>query len=403
MANIRKNTGATHLLPLLLAAALTTKALASQSEVPADAETHGSPATNTLTVSAGDTLESLLDQAGLSPELRREATLAIEAHYDVTKLSPGQTLRFYWHPFSSPRLERIEMTVEGGAKIAIDFSDTVTARRLEPELENYDRTAIGRIDGSLYDTLAKLDAPQRFAVDLPEMLGNLVAFNRDLRGGEPIALVWREQQSPDGVRMGDQLLRYVRLELTDRVLEIVLDADEATAALIYQNGKPVRRLAKPVTGARLSSVFGKRLHPVFGTMRMHTGVDYAASRGTPVRATSSGRIAFMGRLRGYGRVVDIDHGNGTITRYAHLAGFAAELATGRSVIAGSVIGRVGASGTATGPNLHYEVRLDGQPVDPLSSSREIASKDRQPNDDDRNKLQTYRFLFPTLLADSEMG
>jgi hypothetical protein len=173
MANIRKNTGATHLLPLLLAAALTTKALASQSEVPADAETHGSPATNTLTVSAGDTLESLLDQAGLSPELRREATLAIEAHYDVTKLSPGQTLRFYWHPFSSPRLERIEMTVEGGAKIAIDFSDTVTARRLEPELENYDRTAIGRIDGSLYDTLAKLDAPQRFAVDLRKCLVTL--------------------------------------------------------------------------------------------------------------------------------------------------------------------------------------------------------------------------------------
>nr|WP_158651883.1 M23 family metallopeptidase [Marinobacterium profundum] len=361
-------------------------------------------ATSSLTVRAGDTLDRLLDQAGLSPALRQEAILAITTQYDVTRLRPGQTLTFYWRPLPSRHLERIEMRVEEGATIEIDFSDTVTARRLVPELETYDRTAGGHIVGSLYDTLVKLEAPQRFAVDLPEMFGSLVDFDRELRGGESIALLWREQQNTDGVRVGDQVLRYVQLELSDRVLEIMLDADEATAALIYQDGKPVRRLTKPVTGARLSSVFGKRWHPVFGNMRMHTGVDYAAPRGTPVRATASGRIAFKGRLRGYGRVIDVDHGNGTVTRYAHLSQFATDLATGRQVVTGAVIGEVGASGTATGPNLHYEVRLEGRPVDPLSARpKAVAFQDREPTSDDRDKLQDYRFLFPTLLAENETG
>jgi murein DD-endopeptidase MepM/ murein hydrolase activator NlpD len=102
---------------------------------------------------------------------------------------------------------------------------------------------------------------------------------------------------------------------------------------------------------------------------MHTGVDFAAPRGTSVRATAPGRIAFIGRRGGYGRVVEIAHGTETMTRYAHLSAVPDGLAEGQRVTAGDTIGRVGATGTATGPNLHYEVRVEGRPTDPLSDER----------------------------------
>jgi murein DD-endopeptidase MepM/ murein hydrolase activator NlpD len=138
---------------------------------------------------------------------------------------------------------------------------------------------------------------------------------------------------------------------------------------MYLNGEVVRVFAEPVKGARLSSVFGRRKHPIYGNVRMHTGVDFAAPRGTSVRATAPGRIAFIGRRGGYGRVVEIAHGTETMTRYAHLSAVPDSLAEGQRIAAGDTIGGVGATGTATGPNLHYEVRVDGRPTDPLSDER----------------------------------
>ena len=113
---------------------------------------------------------------------------------------------------------------------------------------------------------------------------------------------------------------------------------------------------------------------------MHTGVDFAASRGTPVRATAPGRIAFIGRRGGYGRVVEIAHGTETMTRYAHLSAVPDGLAKGQRVAAGDTIGQVGATGTATGPNLHYEVRVDGRPTNPLSDERLAKAIEREAQD-----------------------
>jgi len=112
---------------------------------------------------------------------------------------------------------------------------------------------------------------------------------------------------------------------------------------------------------------------VFGDVRMHTGVDFAAPHGTPVHATAPGRISFVGRRGGYGRVVEIAHGSDTMTRYAHLSSVPDGLVVGDRVAAGDNIGRVGATGTATGPNLHYEVRVDGRATDPMSEERLAAA------------------------------
>jgi murein DD-endopeptidase MepM/ murein hydrolase activator NlpD len=125
--------------------------------------------------------------------------------------------------------------------------------------------------------------------------------------------------------------------------------------------------ANPVPGARITSSFGMRRDPILGTRAHHSGMDFRASPGDPIRATGAGTVVAAGWNGGYGRMVEIDHGRGIVTRYAHLSRIAVK--EGDRVTAGRIIGRAGTSGRSTGPHLHYEVRLEGAPTNPLKFLR----------------------------------
>jgi len=144
-----------------------------------------------------------------------------------------------------------------------------------------------------------------------------------------------------------------------------LEADSASIGGQLSGGSggtAPSRLQRPVD-APITSLFGPRVHPIFGTVRMHTGIDFGATSGTPIRAAAAGRVVQAGAMSGYGNVVVIDHGGGLATLYAHQSRVA--VAAGTQVQAGQVIGYVGATGYATGPHLHFEVRINGTPVDPM--------------------------------------
>ncbi|SES39721.1 Peptidase family M23 [Tranquillimonas rosea] len=266
----------------------------------------------------------------------------------------------------SPR--RVALDVDEGVRVEATFGDTLSTRVVSPEPEIVVLAGTTRIESSIFAALEDSGIPPRFAVDLAQMLGGTVDFRRDLGGGETLRLLWREARV-EGDTIGQPKIAFASLDLGDALYEVVWPEDGTGRATMYLNGEVVRVFAEPVKGARLSSVFGRRKHPIYGNVRMHTGVDFAAPRGTSVRATAPGRIAFIGRRGGYGRVVEIAHGTETMTRYAHLSAVPDSLAEGQRIAAGDTIGRVGATGTATGPNLHYEVRVDGRPTDPLSDKR----------------------------------
>jgi murein DD-endopeptidase MepM/ murein hydrolase activator NlpD len=118
----------------------------------------------------------------------------------------------------------------------------------------------------------------------------------------------------------------------------------------------------PVEGVRLTSDYGMRTHPVLGGQRAHTGVDLAGASGTPVYATADGLVSRADRFGSYGNYIAIEHGGELQTRYAHLSGF--EVTAGQRVVKGQLIGYIGSTGRSTGPHLHYEVRVAGEPVDP---------------------------------------
>ena len=125
--------------------------------------------------------------------------------------------------------------------------------------------------------------------------------------------------------------------------------------------------------ARISSSFGYRVHPVSGQWKGHKGLDYPAPRGTPIRATAQGEITFIGTQNGYGKVIFIQHDNDYSTVYAHQSRFKRGLKKGDAIEKGQIIGYVGSTGIASGPHLHYELRVDNQPVDPIREKRQLAS------------------------------
>ena len=364
-----------------------TIALAAPTLVHADPPRSPAMSQYMATIASGDTLDSVLNRAGIAPALRAEAALALAGVYDLTDLRPGHRLEWVVDRADPARLLRLSLFVEDGVEIALTFDGPVTAERLEPPIRPVDRRETLTLQGSLYDALRARNAPERFAVDLTALLAGQVDFRRDLQGGEAFALVWQEDQLPDGSIAGEPRLAYARLELADRVLELVAP-EAAGPVIVFEDGEAVQRSAAPILGARLSSVFGRRNHPVLGGVRMHTGIDYAAPVGTEVTATGAGRVVFAGTIRGYGLTVDIDHGGGVVTRYAHLSEIADGVQEGSRAKAGDRIGAVGATGLVSGPNLHYEVRVDGQPVDP--TDREALPEQEIASSDDLNALAAWR-------------
>ncbi|STZ76991.1 M23 family metallopeptidase [Bergeriella denitrificans] len=143
--------------------------------------------------------------------------------------------------------------------------------------------------------------------------------------------------------------------------------DEESGSYYDQNGKSLQQkegfTSEPVGGARISSPFGYRVHPIHHSVRMHTGIDYAAPSGTPIKAAADGVLTFKGWRGGYGNTVIIRHSNGVETLYGHMSAFST---AGGNVRAGEIIGYVGSTGQSTGPHLHYEARVNGQPVNPAT-------------------------------------
>lgn len=346
-------------------------------------------------IASGETLDAVLADAGLAISDRAKAARALGTEYDLRRLRPGHVVTVV--TTSDGALRRVNLNVDDGVVIEAVFGERLTTRVSIPEPEIVPRARELVIETSIFAALDRADVPARFAIDLAQMLGGEVDFRRDFSGGESLQLLWRETRANDEI-VGQPEITFAALDLGDVFYEVIWPEDGSGRATIYRDGEVMRVFTQPVEGARLSSVFGRRRHPVYGDVRMHTGVDFAAARGEPVYATAPGRVSFIGRRSGYGRIVEIAHGADTKTRYAHLRNVPNELAVDDRLLAGDIIGYVGATGTATGPNLHYEVRVNGRPTDPLLDDRPAKAIDAKMSDTAAmQKLKEARALLTARL------
>jgi len=237
------------------------------------------------------------------------------------------------------KLRSVALGVDDEARIEVIFRERPSTRVLKPNPEIVTLAGEALIESSLFAALEEA-----------EMLGGTVDLRRKLRGGETLRLLWREARLGQE-RIGQPEIAFAAFDLGDGLYEVVWPEDGSGGATIHVDREVLRVFAQPVEGARLSSVFGQRRYPVYGNVRMHTGVDLAAARGMSVHMTAPGRISFVGWRSGYREVVEIAHGADTLTRYAHLSAVPEGLAVGHRVMASDMIGNLGATGTATGPKL----------------------------------------------------
>lgn len=225
----------------------------------------------------------------------------------------------------------------------------------------------GTITHSLFGATDAVNVPDEIATKFAEIFGTQIDFTKDLRQGDRFSVVY-ETVFDQGVPVGaGRILAAEFVNQGKKHTVVRYREPDGNEAYYTPDGRGLNQafLRYPLEFTRISSTFGRRLHPIHKRWRSHNGTDFAAPRGTPVKASSDGRIGFVGNQTGYGKTVIIEHRDKYSTLYAHLNGFSPNATKGRRVRQGDVIGYVGMTGWATGPHLHYEIRISGTPRDPM--------------------------------------
>ena len=333
-----------------------------------EAAPHAHERLERIDVRDGDSLYLIFGRNGL-PQTDLQHLLASGGDgKKLKRLRPGQSIAFRREP--DGRISRFHHEVD--ELTTVEFTraeDGFTSRVVTRDYDRHIAVKNGVIKSSLF--AAADGVPDPIVHQFVDVLEWDIDFARDLRKGDSFSLLY-EELHVDGrrVRTGDVLALEFRAERVGKPIRAFRYTDSNGATDYFTpDGRSLRRefMRNPLRFNRISSRFSKsRLHPVLRVRRPHRGVDYAAPRGTPIRATGSGHVAFVGRKGGYGKTVVLAHGNGYTTLYAHLSRYAKGARKGKQVQQGQLIGYVGSTGIATGPHLHYEFRINGVHRDPLT-------------------------------------
>jgi murein DD-endopeptidase MepM/ murein hydrolase activator NlpD len=322
-----------------------------------------------VTIKSGDTLASIFDNAGLPAS----TTHAIAGLNDQTRrlrfIQPGQKIHLL-----QDESNRLRMM-----KYIPDITKTLSVQRNEDQsfsskITNFQLDAIptfreGVIQSSLFEAAAEGNIPESVIMELANIFGWDIDFSLDIRRGDRFGVVYDELYK-DNVKIRNGRILAAEFVNNGKLYRAVYYIDpQGNGDYFDESGNSMRKafLRSPVKFARVSSGFSNnRWHPVLSKWRSHKGVDYAAVRGTPIRAAGDGKISFVGTKGGFGRAIFIRHGGRYTTVYGHLNGYSRGTRTGKQVKQGQIIGYVGSSGLATGPHLHYEFRVNGVHRNPLT-------------------------------------
>jgi murein DD-endopeptidase MepM/ murein hydrolase activator NlpD len=348
-------------------------------------------------VENGETLAGLLTRYGASRAEASAALASLTGVYDARRLRPGQAISLF---FSDAELTGVAFRSEPGASVTANrtTAGAFAAREVLMPLTFENARIAAAVDGSLYSTALALGATDREIGALAEAFSYDVDFQRDVQPGDKFELVFERYYDDEGntVRTGDLLFVSLETRRGPRNFYSFMPPGDARPDWYDADGKSARRflMRTPINGARLSSGFGMRRHPILGYSRMHRGTDFAAPTGTPILAAGEGTVVRAGPYSSFGNYVRIRHANGYETAYAHLSRFARGVRAGTRVRQGQVIGYVGTTGRSTGPHLHYEVLRRGQQINPVNlrvaNGRNLTGRARDLFVLERQRIATLR-------------
>jgi murein DD-endopeptidase MepM/ murein hydrolase activator NlpD len=354
-------------------------------------------------IAAGDSLSTIFDDLGLKQSLLIRISNSASKEHGLSRIKPGQIFKVKLND----KGEFEQLIWRKSAIESLSITPTETGFEFKKErkpLERREGRSSGIIENSLFIDGQNAGLSDNLIMELAEIFQWDVDFALGLRKGDRFSLIY-DAYYLDGKQYDNgDIIAAEFVNRGKRYRAIRYEHKDGRIGYYTADGKSMRKefIMTPVAFTRISSGFTpKRWHPVLKKWRAHRGVDYAAPTGTPVKAAGDGKITYNGWKGGYGRVVMVQHQRKHTTVYGHLSAFAKRNSVGNLVKQGQIIGYVGKSGLATGPHLHYELRVAGKYTDPLKVTALPASRGIPDKDFKRFKAHASKLLTQLAIANSD--
>ena len=320
------------------------------------------------TVEEGDNFESIINKIKLPKKEKKIFLETVKKNNEIRILRPSQ--KIYFKIDKKDVFKIVEFKIQINKKKEIQFVKDFNSKKfnsniLEKELEKIITYKESKITNSLYQTAISLKIKPNIIIEFARLYGFQVDFQRDIWKDDSFQVIYEEFLNKDEEVVETGNIIFANLNLQNEDLKLYRHEYEKNKIDYFdENGKSMRKtlMKTPINGARLSSSFGKRKHPILGFTKMHTGTDFAAPTGTPILASGDGLVVRAQWCGGGGNCVKIKHNRVYQTVYAHMSKFGKGIKKGARVKQGQIIGYVGSTGLSTGPHLHYEVIENGKKI-----------------------------------------
>lgn len=331
-----------------------------------------------IIVSPGDNFIGILTNLGMENKSATNAYNTLKKVYDARNLKAGQhielTATFDVQSKSLEALDTLVIEPVRGTRYILQINeyDQFEARVEQEEFAYEIKNIKGAIAGNVSASLNQAGVPYKLCGKITQMFTHLIDFKRDVKKGDTFDVKYEVNKTSDGevVSVGDVI--FASFTVSGHTYKLYRYKPRGGSADYYDEKGGAKKTGldkKPLAmrNARISSLFGYRRHPIYKTTKFHSGVDYAAPRGTAIYASGAGTIEMARYVNGYGNFIKIRHNSEYETAYGHMHKFASGMKPGTRVKKGQIIGYVGSTGRSTGPHLHFEILRKGQRIDPLKA------------------------------------
>ena len=318
-------------------------------------------------VKQGDTYESIINNIDI-PDIEKKIFLnTVTKNKNINILKLNQKIFFKIDRKDNTRIINFVIEIDKKKNILFERNEndkTYISKIIEKNLIKTITFKEGVIKNSLYNAALKIGVKPNTIIEFARLYGFQVDFQRDIWKNDSFQIIYEEFKNEDGSTIEIGNIIYANLNVQNADLKLYKFEYEDKIDYFDENGKSIRKtlMKTPINGARLSSSFGKRKHPILGFTKMHTGTDFAAPKGTPIMASGDGIVIKSSWCGGGGNCVKLKHNSTYQTVYAHMSKFGRGIKKGVRVKQGQIIGYVGSTGLSTGPHLHYEVIENGKKI-----------------------------------------
>ena len=350
-------------------------------------------------ISSGETFDKILNNYSIPNEEINQIKKKLNSDYNINNLQPNLEIKITIDQSNNKKITSFLFPVSRTEKIQLTRNLDNNLFEKKIIITNLNKKIVfkeGKITQSLYKTAIDLKVQPNVIIEFARIYGFQVDFQRDIRKNDNFQIMYEVFEDDDGKIFETGNIIFADLKLSGKNNALYYFEKKGSEGHYDENGKSVEKalMKTPINGARLSSAFGMRKHPIDGFNKMHRGTDFAAPMGTPIMASGSGLITRARWCGGGGNCIKIKHNSTYETIYAHMKNFARGIKEGIRVKQGQIIGYVGSTGKSTGPHLHYEVVVNGKKVNSqklkLPSGKTLRGKEREIFEVEKIKLDVLK-------------